>query len=71
MYDEIIVLRDGWDGPHFKYRDQKYFMLDEVGDSHVVYSRDEISRPIVVYEEVHTKLSEFHNRVGHHGHDKT
>ena len=72
MCDEIVlVLRDGSGGPKFKYWAQKHFMLVKVGDSDVVYSRDKISRPVVVYEEVYTKLSECHNRVGHHGRNKT
>ena len=74
MYDEIIlVLRDGWGGPQFKCWAQKYFMPAKVGDSDVVYSRNKIIRPVVVYEEVYTKLqiSECHNRVGHHGRGKT
>jgi hypothetical protein len=71
-YEEIIlVLRDGWGDPQFKYWVQKHFMLVKVGELDVVYSRDKISRPVVVYEEVYTKLNECHNRVGHHGRDKT
>ena len=72
MCDEIVlVLRDGCGGPQFKHWAQKHFMLVKVGDADVVYSRDKISRPVVVHEEVYTKLSECHNRVGHHGRDKT
>ena len=72
MYQDIIlVLRDGWGTPQFRYWVQKNFMLVKVGDLHVVYSNHKISRPVVVYEEVYDKLSECHSRVGHHGRDKT
>ena len=46
-------------------------MLVKVGDSDAVYSRGEIGRSVVVYEEVYTKLSECHNRVRQSERDKT
>ena len=45
-------------------------MLVKFGDPDAVYSRDKISRPVMVYE-VYTKLSEFYNRVSHCGRGKT
>jgi hypothetical protein len=72
MYKDIIlVLHDGWGDPQFKYWVQKHFILVKNGNVNVVYSNDEMSRPVVTYEELYTKLSECHNRVGHHGGDKT
>jgi hypothetical protein len=66
-----LVLRDGWVDPQFRYWAQKYFILVKIGETHVVYSSGKVSRPLVTYEELYTKLSECHNRVGHHGRDKT
>ncbi|CAF1267189.1 unnamed protein product [Rotaria sordida] len=72
MYDDIIlVLRDGWGDAQFRYWVQKHFMLVKIGEIHVVYSNGKVSRPVVTYEELYTKLNECHKRVGHHGRDKT
>jgi hypothetical protein len=72
MYEDIIlVLRDGWGDTQFRYWVQQHFMLVKIGERHVVYSSGEDSRPVVTYEELYTKLNECHNRVGHHGRDKT
>ncbi|CAF3876051.1 unnamed protein product, partial [Rotaria sp. Silwood1] len=72
MYDDIIfVLRDGWGDAQFRYWVQKHFMLVQNGETHVVYSTGKVSRPVVTYEELYTKLNECHTRVGHHGRDKT
>ena len=72
MYEDIIlVLRDGWGGAQFRYWVQKHFMLVKIGEVPVVYSSGKVSRPVVTYEELYTKLNECHNRVGHHGRDKT
>ena len=72
MYEEIVlVLRDGWGDAQFKHWVQKHFMLIKVGDLNVVYNKRKVSRPVVVYEELYMKLNECHNRVGHHGRDKT
>ena len=72
MYDYIIlVLHDGWGNPQFRYWVHKHFKLVKNGHLNVVYSSDKVSRPVVTYEELYTKLYECHNRVGHHGRDKT
>lgn len=72
MYEDIIlVLRDGWGGAQLRHWVQKHFTLVKIGETQVVYSSGKVSRPVVTYEEVYTKLSECHNRVGHHGRDKT
>jgi hypothetical protein len=72
MYEDIIlVLRDGWGNPQFRHWVRKHFMLVKIGETHVVYSSEKVSRPVVTYEELYTKLSECHNRVGHHGRDNT
>jgi hypothetical protein len=74
MYEDIIlVLHDGWGDPQFKYWVQKHFILVKNDDDNVnvVYSNDKVSRPVVTYEELYTKLCECHNRVGHHGRDTT
>ncbi|CAF5226916.1 unnamed protein product, partial [Rotaria magnacalcarata] len=72
MYEDIIlVLRDGWGDPQFKYWVQKHFTLVKNGDLHVVYNKGKVSCPVVTYEELYTKLYECHNRVGHPGRDKT
>ena len=71
-YDEIILaLRDGWGDPQFRYWAQKHFTLVKIGETRIVHSSGKVSRPVVTYEEVYTKLNECHNRVGHHGRDKT
>ncbi|CAF2044692.1 unnamed protein product [Rotaria magnacalcarata] len=72
MYEDIIlVLRDGWGDPQFKYWVKKHFTLVKNGDIYVVYNKGNVSCPVVTYEEIYTKLYECHNRVGHHGRDKT
>ena len=72
MYEDIILaLRDGWGDAQFKYWAQKHFTLVQIGEKHVVYSNGKVSHPVVTYEELYTKLHECHNRVGHHGRDKT
>ncbi|CAM4825935.1 unnamed protein product [Rotaria magnacalcarata] len=72
MYEDIIlVLRDGWGDPQFKYWVQKHFTLVKNGDLHVVYNKGKVSCPVVTYEELYTKLYECHNRVSHPGRDKT
>jgi hypothetical protein len=72
MYEDIIlVLRDGWGDSQFKHWVQKHFILVKNGDANVVYNRGKINLPVVTYEELYTKLYECHNRVGHHGRDKT
>ena len=72
MYDDIIlVLQDGWGDPQFKYWVQKHFILVKNGNVSVVYSNDKVSRPVVTYEELYTKLCECHNRACHRGRDKT
>ncbi|CAF5223535.1 unnamed protein product, partial [Rotaria magnacalcarata] len=64
MYEDIIlVLRDGWGDPQFKYWVQKHFTLVKNGDLHVVYNKGKVSCPVVTYEELYTKLYECHNRV--------
>ncbi|CAF4134512.1 unnamed protein product, partial [Rotaria magnacalcarata] len=67
----ILVLRDCWDDSQFKYWAQSHFPLLKIGDSNIVYNRGNVSRPLVTYEEIFTKLSECHNRAGHHERDKT
>ncbi|CAF3273316.1 unnamed protein product [Rotaria socialis] len=72
MYENILlVLRDSCGDAQFKYWAQKHFTLVKIGDSNVVYSRGKVSRPVMIYEELYTKLHESHSRVGHHGRDKT
>ena len=72
MYGDIVlVLRDGWGNPQFKFWTQKNFQLMKIGNVNVVYNKGKESRPVVVYEELYTKLTECHLRVGHHGRDKT
>ncbi|CAF4132802.1 unnamed protein product [Rotaria magnacalcarata] len=72
MYENIpLVLRDSCGDAQFKYWAQKYFTLVKIGDPNVVYNHGRVSRPVVTYEELYTKLYESHNRVGHHGRDKT
>lgn len=72
MYEDIIsVLRYGCGTPQFRHWVQKHFILVKSGDVYVVYNNDEVSRPVATYEELYTKLYECHNRVGHHGRDKT
>ena len=73
MYEDIIlVLHDGWGDSKFKYWAQKHFKLVKNGHVNVVYSNDnKVSRPVVTYEELYTKLCECHNRAGHRGRDKT
>ncbi|CAF1514759.1 unnamed protein product [Rotaria sordida] len=44
-------------------------MLGKVEDVNVVYSRDKISCPVVIHEEIYTTVSEYHNHVGHHGYE--
>ncbi|CAF3410439.1 unnamed protein product [Rotaria socialis] len=72
MYKDIIlVLCDGWGDSQFKHWVQKHFILVKNSDVNVVYSSGKASRPVVTYEKLYTKLYECHNRVGHHGRDKT
>ncbi|CAF0954901.1 unnamed protein product [Rotaria magnacalcarata] len=72
MYEDIIlVLRDGWGDPQFKYWVQKHFTLVKNGDLYIVYNKGKVSCPVVTYEELYTKLYECHNRVSHPGRDKT
>ncbi|CAM4827281.1 unnamed protein product [Rotaria magnacalcarata] len=72
MYEDIIlVLRDGWGDPQFKYWVKKHFTLVKNGDVYVLYNKDKVSCPVVTYEEIYTKLYERHNHVGHRGRDKT
>ncbi|CAF2059662.1 unnamed protein product [Rotaria magnacalcarata] len=64
MYEDIIlVLRDGWGDPQFKYWVQKHFTLVKNGDLYIVYNKGKVSCPVVTYEELYTKLYECHNRV--------
>ncbi|CAF2953549.1 unnamed protein product [Rotaria sp. Silwood2] len=72
MYNDVIlVLRDGWGDAQFRYWAQKHFILVKIGETHVVHTTGKVSRPVVTYEELYTKLNECHTRVGHHGRDKT
>lgn len=72
MYEDIILaLCDGWGDSQFKYWVQKHFILVQNGNTKVVYSSGKVNLPVVTYEELYTKLYECHNRVGHHGRDKT
>jgi len=70
-YDDLIlVLRDGWGDPQLKFWTIKNFKLVKIGDQNVVY---DIKRnlPIVTYENLYQRIKECHERVGHHGRDKT
>jgi hypothetical protein len=72
MYEDIIhVLREGAGDPKFKFWVQKYFVLVEIGNATVVYNKGKDSHPVVIYEELYSKLNQCHQRVGHHGRDKT
>jgi hypothetical protein len=72
MYGDIaLVLRDGWGDLQFKFWTRKHFQLMKIGNVNGVYNKGKDSRPVVVYEELCTKLTECHLRVGHHGRDKT
>jgi len=71
LYDDLIlVLRDGWGDPQLKFWTIKNFKLVKIGDQNVVY---DIKRnlPIVTYENLYQRIKECHERVGHHGRDKT
>ncbi len=71
LYDDIIlVLRDGWGDSQLKFWVNKKFKLIKIGDQNVVYDIKS-NHPIVTYENLYTKIKECHERVGHHGRDKT
>ena len=71
LYDDIIlVLRDGSGDSQFKFWVHKNFKLIKIGDQNVVYDIKS-NHPIVTYENLYTKIKECHERVGHHGRDKT
>jgi hypothetical protein len=71
LYDDIIlVLRDGWRDSQLKFWVNKNFKLIKIGDQNVVYDI-KANHPIVTYENLYIKIKECHERVGHHGRDKT
>jgi hypothetical protein len=42
----------------------------KIGNIDIVYNNGKESRPVVIYEELCTKLSECHVRVQHHGREQ-
>jgi hypothetical protein len=71
LYDDIIlVLRDGWGDSQLKFWVNKNFKLVKIGDQNVVYEiKSNLS--VVTFDNLYTKIKECHERVGHHGRDKT
>ena len=71
LYDDIVLLlRDGLGNPRFKFWVNKNFKLVKIGDQNVVYEI-KCNNPVVTYENLYIKIKECHERVGHHGRDKT
>jgi hypothetical protein len=46
--DIILVLRDGWGGPKFKFWVQKVFVLVTIDDTVVFYNEGEVGHPVVI-----------------------
>lgn len=71
LYDDIIlVLRDGWGDAQLRFWVVNKFKLVKIGDQNVVYDI-KTNLPVVTYENLYQKIRECHERVGHHGRDKT
>ncbi|CAF3165394.1 unnamed protein product [Rotaria socialis] len=71
LYNDIIlVLRDGWGDPQFKFWVHKNFKLIKIGVGCFVYDIKS-NRPIVTYENLYMKIKECHEEVHHQGRDKT
>ncbi|CAF4995878.1 unnamed protein product, partial [Rotaria magnacalcarata] len=56
--------------PQLKFWVKKNFKLIKIGDQSVVYEIKS-NHPVVTHENLYTKIKECHERVGHHGRDKT
>ncbi|CAF1570775.1 unnamed protein product [Rotaria magnacalcarata] len=71
LYDDImLVLQDGWGDSQLKFWVNKNFKIIKIGDQSVVYDIKS-NHPVVRHENLYTKIKECHERVGHHGRDKT
>ena len=71
LYEDIIlVLRDGWGDSQLKFWVSRNFKLVIIGDQSVVYEIKS-NLPVVTYENLYDRINECHERVGHHGRDKT
>ncbi|CAF4493795.1 unnamed protein product, partial [Rotaria magnacalcarata] len=71
LYNDIILVLQGLSGdPQLKFWVKKNFKLIKIGDQSVVYEIKS-NHPVVTHENLYTKIKECHERVGHHGRDKT
>ncbi|CAF3767736.1 unnamed protein product [Rotaria magnacalcarata] len=66
----ILVLKDGCGESSFKLWVHKHFKLVTIGELQVVYGI-ESNNPVITYEQLYVTIKECHERVEHHGRDKT
>ncbi|CAF2145925.1 unnamed protein product [Rotaria magnacalcarata] len=68
--DIVLVLKDGSGEAQFKFWVFKHFKLVTIGELQVVYGKKS-NNPVITYEQLYATIKECHERVGHHGRDKT
>ena len=71
VYDNILSVLKGASGDApFKFWINKHFKLVTIGGLQAVYEKKS-NNPVITYEEIFKMIKECHERVGHHGRDKT
>ncbi|CAF0987792.1 unnamed protein product [Rotaria sordida] len=66
----MLVLKDARGEAQFKFWVHKHFKLVTIGELQVVYGIKS-NNPVITYEQLYTTIKECHERLGHHGRDKT
>ena len=66
----MLVLKYGRSEAHFKFWIHKHFKLATIGELQAIYGIKS-NNPVITCEQLYTTIKECHERVGHHGRDKT